>query len=103
MPDRQGMMSLDGGGHNQLGEISLEENIGASLNNSACSPNCRLECVNGHYVMVALTGIAKGMECTWWYGDARKGLDPWMYELFMSQTLANVASSHIMFSQLTIH
>lgn len=65
---------------NQHGHIlNLEDNPAAAMNHSKLSPNCKLKVVDGHYIMVALTGIPTGMECKWNYGDRRKDLDPWMY------------------------
>lgn len=75
---------LDGSRDKSGNTLPVQQNPGAAMNNSATSPNCKLlmhEGDNGkEYLMVALTGIPKGTECVWWYGDSRKGLDEWMYE-----------------------
>lgn len=75
---------LDGSRDQDGNRLPVEQNPGAAMNNSATSPNCKLvmrEGDNGkEYLMVALTGIPSGTECVWWYGDARRGLERWMYE-----------------------
>ncbi len=63
--------------------LSLEENPAAAANNSRTSPNAKLILCkdnNNNLWLKALTGISKGYEIKWWYGDTRKGLEGFMYE-----------------------
>ena len=60
--------------------LDVTRNPGAAMNNSATSPNCKIQQVEGEVVMVATTTIPKGAECLWWYGDARPGMPAWLRE-----------------------
>jgi dienelactone hydrolase len=60
--------------------LSVEQNPAATMNHSLSSPNCRLVKEGDIYVIKALTGISKGGECTWDYGDRSNGLAHWYYQ-----------------------
>lgn len=76
---------LDGAVNKDGRLIHATENAASAMNNSATSPNCKMiaaQSADGtvKMVMVTKTGVSKGTELTWWYGDKRPGLDDWVYE-----------------------
>lgn len=60
----------------------LSHNLGSAANHSFSSPNCRLQQTDGEFVLISTTGIHKGAEICWFYGDTRKNLPgcSWLFD-----------------------